>query len=134
MEQTPKLTKMEAKNTNAQVLAFVGDAVHTLFVKTTLVLQVQTKSGGLHTRARGFVNAGAQALVASVLENSLLEEELEVFKRARNYKTHSTPKNASVMDYKLATAFEAVVGYLYLTNQTQRLEWVLAQSMEIVKK
>lgn len=129
-----KLSITEAKNKNAQVLAFVGDAVHTLFVKTKLSMRADVKSGALHKVAQKYVKASAQSFVAHAMEASLSEDELDVFKRARNYKTNSTPKHASLVDYKYATAFEAVVGYLYLTNQTERLQQVLTDSMEQIEK
>jgi len=132
--QLPNVSKTEAKMQNVQVLAFVGDSVHTLYVKSVVTLSATTKSGGLHKLANQYVNAKAQSLVAHHLQTVFTEEEMDIFKRGRNYKTQSLPKNANVVDYKNATGLEAVFGYLYVTNQTERLEELLKTSMELVEK
>lgn len=110
---------------NAQVLAFVGDGVHTLYIRGKLALNSEVKSKELHKNAVEFVRAAGQSEIIEKLVNIFNEDELAIYKRARNYKTHSQAKNATVAEYKRATGFEAVLGYLYLTGQTERLNYIL---------
>lgn len=119
------LTPQKAKNLNPQVLAFVGDSVYTLFVRTMLAEKFDVKSGKLHTLANEYVKAGGQSDALINILEVLSEDEMAIFKRARNYKTHSVAKNANVIDYKRATGFEAVVGYLYLIGNYNRLNEIL---------
>lgn len=119
------LTPQKAKNLNPQVLAFVGDSVYTLFVRTMLAEKFDVKSGKLHTLANEYVKAGGQSDALTNILEVLSEDEMAIFKRARNYKTHSVAKNANVIDYKRATGFEAVVGYLYLIGNYNRLNEIL---------
>lgn len=124
------LTTQEAKNLNPQVLAFVGDSVYTLFIRTMLAEKFDVKSGKLHTLANEYVKAGGQSDAVENVMQILTEDELAVFKRARNYKTHSVAKNATVVDYKRATGFEALVGYLYLIGNYERLNQILNLSVK----
>lgn len=124
------LTNQEAKNLNPQVLAFVGDSVYTMFIRTMLAEKFDVKSGKLHTLANEYVKAGGQSDAVERVLQILTEEELAIFKRARNYKTHSVAKNATVVDYKRATGFEALVGYLYLIGNYERLNQILNISVE----
>ncbi len=124
------LTVQEAKNLNPQVLAFVGDSVYTLFVRTMLAEKFDVKSGKLHTLANEYVKAGGQSDALENILEILTEEELAIFKRARNYKTHSVAKNANVIDYKRATGFEAVVGYIYLIGNYERLNQILTMCVK----
>jgi len=126
------LTELEAKNLNMQSLAFVGDSVHTLFVRTKLMLSNDAKSGQLHTLANKFVKADGQSSAIDKLLKILTETEQEIYKRARNYKTQNIAKNAKLSEYKKATGFEAVLGYLYLTNQKERLMLLLEQSYALI--
>lgn len=120
------LTKTDAKNLNPQVLAFVGDSVYTLYVRTMLTSKFDVKSGKLHTLANEYVKAGGQSEALEHIISVLTEDELAIYKRARNYKTHSVAKNADVVDYKRATGLEGVVGYLYLVGDYQRLNQILS--------
>ena len=124
------LTKTEAKCLNPQVLAFVGDSVYTLFVRTMLAEKFDVKSGKLHTLANEYVKAGGQSDALERVISVLTEAEMGIYKRARNYKTHSVAKNADVVDYKRATGFEAVVGYLYLIGDYARLNELLKLCVE----
>ncbi len=126
------ISKKEANLINAQVLAFVGDSVHTLFVRTKLSLQSAEKSGKLHIKANKFVRASAQSEVIENIIKFLNDEELYIFKRARNYKTISQAKHSTVLDYKKATGFEAVLGYLFLTGEFVRLDEILNTSYNLI--
>lgn len=124
------LTPQEVKNLNPQVLAFVGDSVYTLFIRTMLCEKFDVKSGKLHTLANEYVKAGGQSDALENIIELLTEDELAIFKRARNYKTHSVAKNANVIDYKRATGFEALIGYLYLIGNYKRLNQMLNLCVE----
>ena len=102
-------------------LAYVGDAVHSLFVRERLAGGVQFKPDALHQLASSEVKAAAQANLAERLEAHFTETEKSVFLRGRNAKAHHKAKNQSIADYRKATGLEAVLGYLYLTGQHQRL-------------
>lgn len=127
-------TIMEAHQTNAQVLAFLGDAVHTLFVRMHLGINAKTKSGGLNVLQKKYLSASGQSKAILALLDELNQDELKVFKRARNYKTQSVAKNASVVEYKNATGFEGVLGFLYITGQFERLNQILIKSMQIIEE
>ncbi len=103
------------------VLAFVGDAVYGLYVRTALA-DVNRPSGELHRMSAAVVNAGAQAAAFSLIEPELTEKELSVFKRGRNFHTSSTPKNAANGDYHIATGLECLFGWLYLSGDKERAD------------
>lgn len=117
-----------AKTLNPQVLAFVGDGVYTMYVRNLIVLNNPGKSGELHKQTSLVVKAKSQSETIEKLLPLLTEEEMSVFKRGRNYKTQSTAKNSSVQEYHRATGFEAVIGYLYLSGQIDRLNEILKLS------
>lgn len=121
MQTTRKLSPKEAQNLNPLVLAYVGDAVQSLFVRQTLACGHDCKAGQLHEMASQKVNAAAQAHMAEKLFPALSDEEKEIFLRGRNGKSHHKAKNQSGADYRKATGLEAVFGYLYLTGNTVRL-------------
>lgn len=115
------LDKSDLKKENPQVLAFIGDGVYTLFIRNKIFLEHKAKSGELHKLTTEYVKASKQSVAIEKLLPFLTEDELAVFKRARNYKTPSVAKNSSVQEYKRATGFEAVIGYLYLSGDRERL-------------
>lgn len=115
------LDKLDLKKENPQVLAFIGDGVYTLFIRNKICLEHKVKSGELHKLTTEYVKASKQSVAIERLLPFLTEDELAVFKRARNYKTPSVAKNSSVQEYKRATGFEAVIGYLYLSGDRERL-------------
>ena len=117
--------KSQLKNYNPQVLAFVGDAVHTLYVREKVSMHHAGKANDLHSIATKYIKASGQSDMVEKLLPLLTPDELDVFRRARNYKTNNIAKNAKVTDYKRATGFEAVVGYLYLAGDTDRLNYLL---------
>ena len=105
--------------------AYVGDSVYEAYIRTYLVNTTNLKPHKLHLKAIGYVKAKAQADVLKKIEDSLTEKELEIVKRGRNTENHHTPKNANSSDYMYSTAFEGLIGYLYLTAQRERLEQLL---------
>lgn len=109
--------------------AYVGDCVYELYIRTKLVDTTKLKPHELHIKSVKYVKAKAQAETLKKLETILTEEEKEIVRRGRNTQTHHIAKNASMHDYKYATAFEALIGYLYLTKQDDRVSEIM--KMEI---
>ena len=117
--------KERVKQMNPVVLAFVGDAVYTLFVREKLALSLKYKTGELDRRTAQIVSAHGQSERLSEILPLLTEEEEDIFKRGRNAKKPTKSKNASVAEYVRSTGFEALLGFLYLTGQTERMEELL---------
>lgn len=116
------ISTSDARQMSPLVLAFVGDSVHTLWVRQSLITTSTLRPNALHKQVSDMVKASAQAKQMQAIVDELTQEELDVYHRGRNAKVHTIAKNASVADYKQATALECLVGYLYLTGQNQRLE------------
>ena len=102
--------------------AYVGDAVYELYIRTHLVNKTNLKPHKLHIEAIKYVKAQSQAQALKKIEVNLKEKEKEIVRRGRNTENHHVAKNASVQDYMYSTAFEALIGYLYLTNQEKRIK------------
>lgn len=119
------LDKKVALTYNPIVLAYVGDAVQTLFVRSNLAVGSDCKTGELHKRANRIVCATHQSKVAESILPDLTDEERDVFFRARNAHVNSVAKHADIIDYKKASGLEAVFGFLYLTGQYDRLQQLL---------
>ncbi len=105
-------------------LAYIGDGVYELFIRTYL-LDGKKNVNQMNKQARKLVNAKAQADIVAMLEDFLTSKEKKVVKRGRNAKVHSSPKNMNIMDYKYATGFEALLGYLYLRGEDERLYTIM---------
>ena len=121
MDLGQPLSEKRASELSALTLAYVGDAVQTLFVRQKLVEQHDCKPDLLHKLASDEVKAEAQARLAEKLYEVFTQTELSVYLRGRNSSSHHRAKNQSSADYRKATGLEAVFGYLYLTGQTDRL-------------
>ncbi len=117
------------------MLAYIGDSVYEQYVRTRLLEESpDLPAHKLHRSAIRYVSATAQSTIMGMLEETLTEEELGVYKRGRNANSPTSAKNSSIVDYRRATGFEALLGYLYLDKQTDRLGEVLAFSFEHVVK
>lgn len=101
-------------------LAYIGDSIYDVIIRTVVVERGNQSAKKLHRTAVRYVNAGTQARMAEALQEMLTEEEEDVYRRGRNTKSNSTAKNASVTDYRKATGLEALLGYLYLQDRTDR--------------
>ena len=106
-------------------LAFIGDAVYELYVRSKLVYDTNTSADTLHKRAVKYVKASGQCDAFDRIEAILTEEELRAFKRGRNTKTNTKAKNAGLAEYKKATGFEALIGYIYVKKDVERLNQIL---------
>lgn len=105
--------------------AYVGDAVYELYIRTYLVNTTKLKAHELHLNAIKYVKAGAQAKILKKLDEILTDDEKDIVRRGRNTKNYHTAKNATTEEYMYSTAFEALIGYLYLTKQDDRLLEIL---------
>ncbi len=116
------------------VLAYIGDAVHALYVRCRLSDEGDKKVHDLHDLTSRHVKASAQSKTIFFLMEDLAEEEKAVYRRGRNAKSYTVPKHADVQDYRHATGFEALIGYLYVTGNEERLEKILARSYEFITR
>ncbi len=127
-----KFTINEARGLNPLVLAFIGDAIYEVFVRTYLVDNNRYMSAHkLHVKAVSFVKAHAQSEIMKKIEDKLTEEEYSIFKRGRNSKSGTVPKNAQVQEYRVATGFETLIGFLYITEQVDRLNELLEMIIKL---
>ncbi len=102
-------------------LAYIGDAIYDLVIRTVVVGRANRPANILHHITVKYVSAGAQARIVTALQERFTQEEQEVYRRGKNAKPHTTAKNASPGDYRKATGFEAVLGWLYLKNEMERV-------------
>lgn len=114
------LEDKEAKQYSPLTLAYIGDGVYDLIIRTVLVEQANQPVNRLHRKASSIVKAESQAKLIHEIMDSLTEEELAVYKRGRNAKSATSAKNASITDYRTATGLEALMGYLYMENEMER--------------
>lgn len=108
-------------------LAYIGDAIYEIIIRTYVMINTNTQVNKLHKMTSSLVKAKTQSDMIKSLYDELTEEEIRIFKRGRNAKSVSVAKNASVTEYRTATGFEALMGYLYLNNESERM-------MELIKK
>jgi ribonuclease-3 family protein len=120
-----KLSKNQARQLSPITLAFIGDAVYTLYVREKIVFFKDLKGSDLNKKTSAVVKATAQSKFIDEIMPLLTEEEVDIFKRARNSKKNTRAKSASVVEYNKSTGFEALVGYLYVTGDIERLNFLL---------
>lgn len=114
-------------------LAYIGDAVYEVAVRRFLIANGTVRANKLHSQAVKYVRAGVQAKILFGLEEHLTEEESGVVRRGRNAKSGHVPKGSGVMEYRHSTAFESLIGYLYLKGDVERLNQILILAREIVE-
>lgn len=127
MEQFIELIKDEQEVNLMPPLtwAYVGDCVYELYIRTKLVNETKLKPHALHIEAIKHVKAKSQAETLQRIYEELTEKEKDIVRRGRNAENHHLPKNSNVQEYMYSTAFEALIGYLYLTKQNKRLKEIL---------
>ena len=113
-------------------LAYIGDTVYDLFIRTKVIGKGNRHVTVMHKEAVSFVKAHSQSVSAYAIEEYLTEDELRVLKWGRNAKSNTTPKNADVTEYRMATGLETLIGYLYLNDEAERLEFLLEKAYEAV--
>ena len=129
-----EFSKDEARRLNPLQLALIGDGVFEVFIRNYILTQNTALSANrIHVKAIRYVKAKSQSDIMHEIEGFLNDEEEAIYKRGRNAKSPTVPKNADVRDYRMATGFEALIGYLYLIGHKERLEFIFNKSIEIIK-
>lgn len=121
------MENLDVNQMSPLVWAYIGDSIFEVYIRNKLVTTTFYKPHKLHVEATKYVKASAQAKFLEEIENILTDEEKDIVRRTRNTKNHHLPKNANVRDYSFATAFEGLIGYLYLTKQYGRIEEILTK-------
>ena len=121
---------MDPRTYSPLALAYIGDAVYELIVRTMVINHGSIQVNKMHKKSASLVNAGTQAEMIRLILEELTEEETAVYKRGRNAKSVTTAKHATVVDYRTATGFEALCGYLYLTGRLKRLVTLISHGFE----
>ncbi len=115
-------------------LAYLGDAVYEMVIRTICVKRTNMQTQKLHRKVTGYVSAKAQAKMMDALAGELTEEEESIYRRGRNSKPYTKAKNASMEEYLKATGFEALVGYLYLQKEYERMNALIAHGIEALQE
>lgn len=123
------LSEKDVKLLNPIIWAYIGDAVYETFVRSYLISKGVLKPNEIHKSSINYVKAANQAKILKEIEGILTDEELDIIRRTRNAKVGHVPKNASIADYKMATAFEGLIGYLYLTKKFDRLDEIIEKTL-----
>lgn len=129
-KEAMKLKEVEAREYSPLALAYLGDAVYELAIRTFVMNHGNTQVNKMHKKTAGLVKAEAQANFYKVLEEELTEEEKAVYRRGRNAKSVTMAKHATMKDYRMATGFEALMGYLYLMEQMERMAELLGHGLK----
>lgn len=129
IKQSFELEEVDIRTYSPLTLAYIGDCVFDLIVRTVVVERGNEPANKLHHKTVTYVKAQTQAQLIDAILSDLTEEELGVYKRGRNAKSYTTAKNASVGDYRKATGLEALVGYLYLLGRAERILELLQISL-----
>ena len=130
-----KMTEKDWTLLNGPALAYVGDAAYETYIRDYLIRAGQTRPNKLHRMATHFVSAKAQAFLIHAMQDEelLTEEEETIYKRGRNAKSYTSAKNADITTYRTSTGFEAVMGYLHLSEQTERMEELISWCIQKVE-
>ena len=128
------LENQDIRTYSPLALAYIGDGIYELVVRTMVTGWGNRPVNELNKLSTAYVKAETQAEMIIALKEELTEEEAEVFKRGRNAKPYTKAKNATRADYHKATGFEALMGYLYLTGQTERMLYLVKRGMELTQK
>ena len=128
--ETFGLKEQDIRTYSPLTLAYIGDGIFELVVRTVLVGRKNTQAEKLHKAATKIVKAETQALMAEAIKEELTEEELSVYKRGRNAKAVTRAKNATMSEYRRATGFEALMGYLYLKGDMERMIDLISSGIE----
>ena len=124
------ITESDIKQMSPLVFAYMGDAVYEKYIREYVIRQGLCKNGLLHKKSIKYVSAKGQSQILKEIEDFLTDEEKDIVRRGRNSNPHSTAKNADIVEYKYATGFEALIGWLYLNEKEERLEEILKKCVE----
>ena len=124
------ISKGDISQMSPLVWAYMGDAVYEKFIREYVIRQGLCKNGLRHKKSIKYVSAKGQSQILKEIEDFLTDEEKDIVRRGRNSNPHSTAKNADIVEYKYATGFEALIGWLYLNEKEERLEEILKKCVE----
>lgn len=124
------ISDVDVRTYSPLTLAYIGDGIYDLIIRSLVVAKGNTRAGELHKRTSQLVKAKTQAEMAEVLLPFLTEEETDIYRRGRNAKSPTMAKNATMSDYRKATGFEALMGYLYLKDEFERIVELVKTGME----
>lgn len=124
--------ELKMQQTSPLALAYIGDAIYEVYIRKVLIENPELSVDKLHKKAVKFVKAKAQANIVLTLEKELSEEEWLIVKKGRNQKSKTVPKNSDIGDYRYATGFEALIGFLFCMKRFDRLMEVMKRAVEII--
>ena len=124
------IKNIDLQTVSMQTLAFIGDAVYNVYIRTYLAANSNCKAGILHRESIKYVSAKGQSYTIDKIIELLNENEVDVYKRGRNTNIQTVSKNVDVVEYKKATGFEALIGYLYIKKENERLEFLIKKCIE----
>lgn len=130
MKEALQLQEVDVRTYSPLVLAYIGDAVYELLIRTKVINHGSMQVNKMHKKSASLVKAETQANLVKVLSEELTEEEMAVYKRGRNARSATTAKHATMIDYRMATGFEALIGYLYLSDRYERLLTLVHNGLE----
>ena len=128
------IKNIDLQTVSMQTLAFIGDSVYNVYIRTYLASNSNEQTGKLHNKSIKYVSAKGQANSIDMIYDKLTEEEIQVYKRGRNTNINTVSKNVDVVRYKKSTGFEALIGYLYLKKDKSRLEEIIRLSIKSIEK
>lgn len=134
MQETFQMKEVDIKEYSPLTLAYIGDSIYDLIIKSLVLNQGNRPVQKLHCMTSSYVQASAQSKMMRVMQEHLTEQEHAVYKRGRNAKSVSPAKNQSVTDYRRATGFEALLGYLYLNKEYERLLELVKLGLESLEE
>lgn len=130
IKETFAVKEVDVRAYSPLTLAYIGDAVYDIIIRTVVVERANQAANVLHKKTSGFVKAQTQATMIEALLPELTADEEAVYKRGRNAKSYTTAKNASIADYRKATGFEALIGFLYLMDDTDRILYLVKTGLQ----
>ena len=135
IRDTLDISDVDADTYSPLTLAYIGDAIYDIVIRTMVVAKSNMQVNKLHKKSSGLVNAGTQAdIIKYLMDNDeLTDKELTVYKRGRNAKSFTKAKNATVIDYRMATGFEALMGYLYLKGESGRMLGLIKNALDNIE-
>ncbi len=125
------IKNIDIQNVSMQTLAFIGDAVYNVYIRSYLASKTNSVTGKLHKESIKYVSAKGQSKIIDNIYELFTEEEQAVYKRGRNTNINTVSKHVEVIEYKKATGFEALIGYLYLKKESKRLDEIIKLCIEV---
>lgn len=130
IKETFAIAHVDIRTYSPLTLAYIGDGIFDVVIRSIVVGRGNTPVNQLHHKTSHIVKAHSQAMMAEVLLDEMTDTEKDIYRRGRNAKSHTMAKNATVMDYRSATGFEALMGYLYLTDEMDRILELISIALE----